>query len=362
MKQDYRISYLRALACIAIVILHTFYIANITFTDSYGLFRNILSNTARNLMLWAVPNFVMITGALLLDPEKQITIRKIFTKYIKRVFLALLIFCIVYQVFDSIAIDKNFGISSILTGIKETLLGTSWSTMWYPYTLISLYLLLPFYRIIAAKASQGEMRYLLFIYALFLSIFPILRIWDIRLGFTISVASIYPFYLFMGHAIYTGIIKITKQAALIMIIAGSILTIFLTSLRYAQDIEALEMFRDYNGINVLIQSIGVFAYFFSEGGGFALPGASPNQTPEKSRGSKGKGQLIHNILLSIDDNSFGIYLIHIIFIKWVFRVISFNPYTHGSIFAFVLIIGLITLISWGITWVLKKIPGIKSIL
>ena len=134
--------------------------------------------------------------------------------------------------------------------------------MWYPYLLIGLYLLLPFYKMVAEHSNGNLLKYLLAVYAVFLSLIPILRIWDIRLGFTINVSTIYPFYLFAGYAIYSGKVRISRSTGLIMAIIGSLLTILFTAIRIAKDADSLEMFRDYNGINVLLQSVGVFAFVF----------------------------------------------------------------------------------------------------
>ena len=268
-------------------------------------------------------------------------------------FLALLLFCIVYQVFDSIFIDKDFGISSIIKGIQEAFLGTSWSTMWYPYTLIGLYLLLPIYRMVADKAERKEMLYLLLIYALFLSIIPILRIWDIRPGFSISVSTIYPLYLFAGHAIYSGKVRITRNQGIILTIIGSILTVIFTYLRYAFDIESLEMFRDYNGINVLLQSIGVFTIVFT---------TNKNESTPKEHSKEKDTNPFLKLLINLDENSFGIYLVHIIFIKWLFRVYAFDPYIGNAPLNFTIVIIALLLVSWLITWILRRIPFIKTIL
>ena len=58
------LSRLKALACIAVVVLHSFYAAN-AFAADTGAQSAMLS--IRNAMMWAVPCFVMASGALLLD-------------------------------------------------------------------------------------------------------------------------------------------------------------------------------------------------------------------------------------------------------------------------------------------------------
>ena len=59
-----------------------------------------VTKTCENLLMWAVPCFLMVSGALLLNPAKEIPLKKLFGKYIKRMFLALLIFTFIFQLFD----------------------------------------------------------------------------------------------------------------------------------------------------------------------------------------------------------------------------------------------------------------------
>ena len=66
---------------------------------------------------------------------------------------------------------------------------------------------------------------------------------------------------------------------------------------------------------------------------------------------------------ALDGCSFGIYLIHMIFVRLVLRYLRINPFRSSV--AFLVFSGLVIanlLLSWGITWLLKKIPGVRKIL
>ena len=60
-------------------------------------------------MMWAVPCFVMVTGALLLDENREVSFDKLFNKYILRVLGALVVFSMVFRIFD-IIMDLVFAI------------------------------------------------------------------------------------------------------------------------------------------------------------------------------------------------------------------------------------------------------------
>lgn len=60
--------------------------------DAYSDLEHFLVRLIRNLMSWGVPVFVMITGSLLLNPEKELPLHKLFFKYIRRFVLVIAIF------------------------------------------------------------------------------------------------------------------------------------------------------------------------------------------------------------------------------------------------------------------------------
>ena len=101
------------------------------------------------------------------------------------------------------------------------------------------------------------------------------------------------------------------------------------------------MFYGYSSIFVILQSIGVFTLF----GCAADKTGAPRK--EKSPGVFGK------FVLEIDKCSFGIYLIHMIFVRGILKHTKLHPYG--------LTLG-IFLVSFILTWILKKIPGVKKIL
>ncbi|MGN0478418.1 MAG: acyltransferase, partial [Hominenteromicrobium sp.] len=178
-------SYIRAIACIAIVVLHTVFCAVSLFAQEASQTQALVSKAVVNNLMWAVPCFLMVSGALLLDPGKEISVRKIFRKYIPRMLIALAAFCILFRVLEILVNQEPVTWSTVFSGLYEILAGTSWSHMWYLYLMIGIYLLLPFYKKITAHSSPAEIRYLLLICVVFLSLLPALKIWNISVGFYI---------------------------------------------------------------------------------------------------------------------------------------------------------------------------------
>jgi len=77
-------SWIRVLGCLAIVILHTANVAEILYRDQISYANRTITMGVVYCMMWAVPSFLMVTGALLLDPEREISLKKIYTRYLPR--------------------------------------------------------------------------------------------------------------------------------------------------------------------------------------------------------------------------------------------------------------------------------------
>ncbi|NBI63329.1 acyltransferase [Clostridiales bacterium] len=341
-ERIYRLSYLRVAACLAIVTLHTVYGANVYFQDTLSASQNLISRMVENCMMWAVPSFLMVTGALLLDPKKEIPLKKIFGKYIARMLAALLIFTMVFRVFDMVMDKEPVDAASVLQGFTEFFTDMSWGHLWYLYLLIGLYLLLPFYKKIAAHSTSGELKYLLAVYAVFLSLLPLLGMWGIECGFYICVSLIYPLYLFCGHMLHAGKLRVGKAAAWCLVIITTSLIVYLTKVRWDTGFEAMDQLWGYSSILVVLQTAGVFALLET------LP--------------EGRLPRLNVVMGKLDACSFGTYLIHMIFVRLILRYGNFNPYENGGVAAFIALIGGIFIVSFAITWILRKIPGVGKVL
>jgi len=87
------ISYLRIFATISVIWLHTCS----TLAQNSDVFvmtehQQIFFNFSYHIMYWAVPVFFMISGSLLLKPEKEISSKQCITKYCRRIIFALFLF------------------------------------------------------------------------------------------------------------------------------------------------------------------------------------------------------------------------------------------------------------------------------
>lgn len=340
-------SYLRALACLAIIALHTANVAEILYKDEISTAQLTASLGTVYCLMWAVPCFVMVSGALLLDTRRDMPLRRIFTRYIGRILGALVLFGVLFRVFDLAMSGNGMTVTDVLQGFVRVFTGNSWAHLWYLYLLIGLYLLLPFYRMVAANATASQIKYLLLIYFLFLSILPLTRMADISSGFYIHVSTIYPFFFFAGYAIHNGLWRPDRLTAALMAALSTAAIAVLTAVRYRYEAEWLDvLLTNYSSVLVIIQAVGLFTLFSGGASGHV-----------RSREPSDFGRL----LLFFDKNSFGIYLIHMVFIRLVLRYMQFDPYPLGQWAFLVLVLGNLVL-SCLVTWVLRRIPGLRRLL
>lgn len=339
-KRNINLSLIRIIACLAVVLLHTANLAMAYFGPASTT--RIITASMRNLMLWSVPCFVMVTGALLLDPAKDITYKKLFGKYIKRILIVLVLFTIIYKITDIAISGTPLSTSLITEYLSDLVFGTSWSHVWYLYLILAIYLLLPFYRMVAAKAGAKDLRYLLVVLIVFQSLLTLVSdITGKETAFYICISTVFPLFLFAGYAIDRGVIKIHRALAIAVILLGIAAIIILSMEATKLQSEILgSMVTSYHFIATVLMSIAIFSLI---------------------SGIKISDRLNSPVFRSLDSCTFGIYLIHMIVLNLIYKVIGFNPLTLG---VYMLpVIAIVTfIISWGITFLLKLIPGIKKIL
>ena len=336
------LSRLKALACIAVVILHAFYAAD-AFASNAAAHSAMLS--FRNAMMWAVPCFVMASGALLLEKNRMLSRKKLFGKYIPRMVFALIIFSVIFSLFDTFANHRSAG-ETLSDIFSDIFLGTGWAHMWYLYLMIALYLLLPFYKLISDNAGHELLKYLLLVYTVFLSVIPFIEILcGKKLPFYICIFSIYPLYLFLGHVLHTGIIRLPKNASGIMflICIGIVAMLTVYSCNSAEKGgKVTSMLGVYSFPVYIAASIGAFGYM------------------RKTRNKP--FPVLDTVAAELDSCSFGIYLLHMAVLKYIFAVAKFNPFEHGGTITVIGICILTLVISYVITKLLKLVPYVNKLI
>ena len=303
------------------------------------------------LIQWAVPVFLMISGNLLLHSNKLA-----FTKVKKMSLRAVLLlfgsaFALLEQVFER----KTLELGQLPNSVLMTLQQKSWSHLWYLYILIGIYLILiPLKRFID-NSSNREI--CIFTAILIFGNFVIPTI-NIAFGTKIEnymLFTQYVTYVLLGYIIgglhaedngreKKAIDNITNRGGvqLGLWLFASVIKIII---QYAAVMRCGEGSALILGdrIFTMIQALSVFCLF------------------KKYMDSIHVGRLAK----SISRCSFGIYLIHPFFINLLYKMVDITPTNFpllGIGFAIPLLWFIVFLLSWGGTFIMLKIPGLKDLL
>ena len=134
---------LRVLATCAVVLMHVLTGAtDVTDASIVPEYRSLLLSVM-DLVTWCVPIFLLISGYLFLNPERTLTYPVMVKKYCRRIALAILLFGVPYAASELVVAERTFRIRMIPEALKMTLMGHTWSHMWYLYLIFFLYLVTP---------------------------------------------------------------------------------------------------------------------------------------------------------------------------------------------------------------------------
>jgi surface polysaccharide O-acyltransferase-like enzyme len=330
---------LRVFATFAVIMIHVFSPINSYFSNSLTKTESYICVVLNNLWQWCVPMFVMITGVLFLNPDKEIALDKILKKYVLRIILAIVLFGIPYC-FMEILFSANmvFSIGQIGSSVLNTIQGKSWDHMWYLYMIAGLYLCIPLMRIFVINAPKNIVKYTLIVLFIFTSVIPSMEsITEYKFGIYIPINSVYVFYLLLGYYISYNKIAINFWILRSLLIAYIIFAFFMP---LNKDFVNLSggghlILTGYNSPIVVMATFAIFCILY-----------------QKNKPSK--------IMETIAPMCFGIYLIHTLFINILYKFVKFSPEKYPLIMV-VIITTLITIVlSMGFSYVARKIKIVKK--
>lgn len=168
--------FLKTFAITGVVVIHLSASGCRQSAGSPGWFASLLWNSAARA---SVPIFLMVTGALMLDPAKEITLRDLWTRRIPRLLLALLAWALAYKIY---LLRSALSVPALIQAVKEVLAFHHQNHLYYLHIALLVYTLLPATRLIAAHAEKGTLEYLLFLWALLGIVYPTVKgVWPLTL-------------------------------------------------------------------------------------------------------------------------------------------------------------------------------------
>ncbi len=146
-----RLDAARWLAALAVVLLHS--AAQPVSDAAYGSGAWIAANFYDSAVRWCVPVFVMISGALLLAPDRDPDVQRFYTRRVARICVPLLFWTLFYLGWRAMQEWWDLGRADLSYWPRKIAEGAPYYHLWYLYMIVGLYLLAPLVRILYLRSS-----------------------------------------------------------------------------------------------------------------------------------------------------------------------------------------------------------------
>lgn len=179
LHRDGAADFLKAFAILGVLLIHAS-------TDGYqapmGSFDWYAALFWGSISRAAVPIFLMVSGALMLDPKRALSLKKLWTRSLPRLLLALLFWAFGYQVYRLLRVSGGITAAGLWQAFKDTLLFHHEFHLYYLHIMLVVYALLPLTRLITAHADKRTIQYLLALWAVLGILYPTFKgVWPLTL-------------------------------------------------------------------------------------------------------------------------------------------------------------------------------------
>lgn len=331
------ISVLRLIATIAVVFSHV--CSTITenpevaiLTGSQFAFLDFLLNFCK----WHVPTFFMLSGMLLLN-KREITVHDCIFKYTKRMLLALFVFGIPFALMIQFFESRVISMEMLWKAVIMTLNNQSFSHLWYLFTMIGIYVILPVLKLITDKANKKTLKYFLVVLFVFNFCIPFInKITGLSIAFTMPFGTYAIFFILLGFYLNQIDVKDIKNIKLVS--SGGLIVVAFITLAFTLIKGSADIVMSYQSpINVLAT---VSMYFLITGG---VSGES------------------NKMLWRLDRLCFGVYLIHPLFIQFVYKFLKITPMRFSGWVPMTFVFGIVFVAMGFIaSWVMSLIKPLKK--
>ena len=335
----YYFDWLRVLATITVVTIHVAAGYVTTFKPDQELLW-FIANFFETISRWAVPVFVMISGALLLRDQREMTYWEFLKKRASKVIVPFVGCSALFYIYGVI---MHYYPLSIKEATKLFLTNGISGHFWFFYMIIGIYLTAPLLKVFVKHASKRQIEYflILWFYASFITKLSSFLFAGITFSLELNFVTNYVGYFLLGYYLYQfEIKKFWRRLSYVGLLVGLFGTYFLTYFYTIKQGGQLNQFwYSYFSPNVLFCAVGLFVLF-----------------------RYNLNKPIPTILTPVNKASLGIYIIHYWLLNnylWrVFPVVQDN--FHQALVVPINI--LITLIlSTVIVLILQRIPLVKKL-
>ena len=354
---------LRVLATCAVVLMHVLTGAtDVTDASRMPEYRGLLL-AVMDLVTWCVPVFLLISGYLFLNPERELTYPVMLKKYCRRIALAILLFGVPYAGSELVVMERTFRAGMIPEAVKMALTGNTWAHMWYLYLILFLYLITPLLKKVLQVLPGWCIVVVMSVIFLGSSLAPFLNKVSGSTGIgSISIpvlpdSGVYFFYYLCGYLFVRKEVSVDRAGNRTEISAekdpvGNVWLVAAAVLAFgmvlSRTLYGFSVQMAYNYPFTVLLAVLIFA-------------AAQNKKyriPWQEAGAL----------------SFAVYLVHPVYVNLFYKFVKFTPFTllercgvesialgHALLIVFLLVFFLLVLaLATATAWVLRKIPVLRK--
>lgn len=295
----------------------------------------------------SVPLFLMCSGALLLDPEKKLSLKKLYLRTIPRIAAAMFFWGMMYK-FYHLLLDDVFSADRIFHAFKELLLFNHEYHFYYMHIILLVYVFLPITRVFVSSASEQVLRYSLVVWAALAILYPTLSSfypfnllsgmipqWSINMTYASIGYGVLGYYL-KKHPIKTWMGAVLAVISIICVFAA-------TYIKSAQQGYLYELFLGGMTVGILGMAFGIYTLCLKV----------------SCFGNGRISNIVTKTVVAISKGSFCIYLVHVFFINELVRY-GINAQLSLPILSILALSLLVFLLSFITYFAISKIPVLNK--
>ena len=336
--------FLRVIAVFAVIVIHITSIGIYYYDIESSVWK--ASTLVNCISHWAVPIFFMISGALFLSPQRELSLKKLYSKNIKRIVICIVVWGFFYSLLDQY-IYASLSLKSVLIAVYGIFTDNTGYHLWFLYTLVMLYIAVPLFRIITGNASKRMLQYALIMWVLFSLLVGQINGFAKDFEFSEELLPYSPYVIASYGGYFLGGYYFTEYP-----LKGKA-----KSICYALSVASIVAII---AIKIIFRNLLSITTF----------------TPEMSMGilscliAVGVFTLAQNIRLSdlwkkifgfIGKYTFGIYLTHVFFISVVFHMFNLKFDYCQPLLAIIISSTAMFVISLLTSWLMSKIPLLRKL-
>ena len=326
-KREYAFDILRVVAMIMVIIVH---VSNV-YSRSFGIISNssfIISLIFNTVSRISVPIFLMISGSLLLD--RKFDKKKYFSRLLKFIII-IIVWDVIYLVWEYLYLGVTY------QQLYKLLLNPYRAHLWYLYTTVILYAIQPVLRLIMLKTNKTFKIILLLLWLFFSSISMINK----------TIANCFTIFSYIGFFILGKYIynyakeKYKSKYNILLIIIIIICFVLSVTLNYLSSMKYnmfYNLYFAYRTPFIIFSSIAFYILIIANY----------------------KKDTLNRLILELSNLSFGVYLIHGIFLDVTVKTFIYQNY--NSLIGIPVFTTIIFILSIFSIYILKKIKGVKLLI